>query len=625
MEVMAKPSALAAIPDELRVRLRSGSPVDRVDLAAFARHARAATDCALVSRALKQLPPDVPGWRTLRVAVLRTCTVEPLVPQFETAALRRDLRAIFSLGDFNSITQDLLADNPGFARDGVDVVVLWTRLADLDSACWSAAGEPAAAAIDAVLGRVTDWASRASARWGRPVLVTNFEQPRMATPGLYDALHAGASRSTIGELNRRLAAALAEIAGVHVLDVAGAQWQVGLGSWFDDKMAVIAGLPYAAAAHPVLADTVGRTLRALVTPPRKCLVVDLDNTLWGGVLGEDGADGIKLGPDHPGIFYQDFQRQILALRERGILLAIASKNNPDETMAVLSGHARMVLRPGHFAAKRINWNDKTASLREIAQELNIGTDALVFLDDNPAECARIRQAMPEVLTVEAPTDPLKLGDTLRNLEAFDALTISQEDRRRGAMYQEQARRQELRGQSGSIEDFYRSLKMVLTIGEADRATIARIAQLTQKTNQFNLTTLRCTEEQIAQIAAAGTHRIFWVRVEDAFGDNGLVAIAMVRVAGETWEMENLLMSCRVIQRTVETALLAHVAAQARQAGARRLRGEIRFTPKNAPARDFYRQHGFRLKGESSTNQTWEGDLRELNLDSPPWFSIHRPS
>ncbi len=618
-------SRLHTLREQVRAAGTGAGAIGVAELREFAALARTAADGALVGRALKRLPADAAGLRTVRVAVLRTCTIEPLVPFIEAAGVARGIRPVFVLGDFNSIAQDILGGDGRFERAPVDVVILWVRLADLHPDFWHGYGRYFPDGTEAVLAealeRVIGWVRGAAERWGRPVVVTNFEQPRGAALGLFDAVHPRGQRPAIAELNRRLGERVQAVPGATVLDLAGAQAQVGLAQWFDEKMAAFAGLPYAAAAYPTIADATARTLRALVTPPRKCLVVDLDNTLWQGVLGEDGADGIKVGEGYPGALYQDFQRQILALRDRGILLAIASKNNPEETLAVLANHGQMILRPAHFAAVRINWNDKTQSLREIAAELNIGTDALVFLDDNPAECTRVRQAMPEVLTVPVPADPLRLGEVLRQLDAFDALTLSREDRARGAMYQEQAKRQELRGQAGSLEDYYRSLKMVLTIGEVGPPTLARVAQLTQKTNQFNLTTRRYTEEQVARLAADGAHRVFWTRVEDAFGDNGLVAVAMVERAAEHWDIINFLMSCRVIQRTVETALLAHVAAQARAAGVGRLRGEIIPTAKNEPARDFYRRHGFTLAAEETGREVWTAELAELKLDSPPWFTV----
>ena len=315
---------------------------------------------------------------------------------------------------------------------------------------------------------------------------------------------------------------------------------------------------------------------------------------------------------------------MLDLFDRGIILAISSKNNEAEALDAIGTHSGMLLRTRHFSAIRINWNDKAQSLQEIADELNIGTDALAFLDDNPAERDRIRMEMPEVCVIDLPSDPFGYASVLRNSPVFERLSISSEDRERSDYYSGQRQRAELAKKTQSIEDFYRSLDQEVEIAPADESMFARVAQLTQKTNQFNLTTRRYTEQQIAQMAASPDWDVHAVRVKDRFGDNGLVGVAITRRKGSDYEIDSFLLSCRVIGRTVETALLSHIATSARVAGAEHLRGRFVPTRKNEPARDFYSKHNFKPISVGDGDAQWTLDLKKNHVGCPEWIRVIAP-
>jgi len=264
---------------------------------------------------------------------------------------------------------------------------------------------------------------------------------------------------------------------------------------------------------------------------------------------------------------------------------------------------------------RINWQDKASNLREIAAELNIGIDAIAFLDDNPAERTWVRQEAPEVTVIELPADPMEYERALRDAPVFERLTLAAEDRERGRYYSEQAQREDLKRKASSLEDFYRSLEMRAQIARVTPQTLARVAQLTQKTNQFNLTTRRYTEQQISEIAADPAARVYSLAAQDRFGDNGIVGVAIARLEDDALEIDTFLLSCRVIGRTIETALLGALAEHGRRLGAAKLAGEFIPTLKNAPAADFYANHGFR-----QTASSWELDLAET-IAPTPWIGI----
>jgi FkbH-like protein len=354
------------------------------------------------------------------------------------------------------------------------------------------------------------------------------------------------------------------------------------------------------------------------------LVTDLDNTLWGGVVGEDGIDGIQLGIEYPGAAFQAVQRVMLDLYRRGILLAVCSKNNLSDAMEALEKHPGMLLKPEHFAAMRINWKDKAENLREIAAELNIGIDSLAFLDDNPVERERIRTVFPEVTVIELPEDPMSFSRVLRETPVFERLTLSEEDRERGRYYAQQRQRVELERRVSSLEDFYRSLQQEIEIATVTPGTLTRIAQLTQKTNQFNLTTRRYSEQQLTEMAQSSAWKIYSIRVKDRFGDNGTVGVAITHDVEEVCEIDTFLMSCRVISRTVETALISFLIEQARTRGMIQIRGWFLPTKKNHMAADFYPLHGFQKVSEDNEKTFWSLALSESVTRCPEWIKLASP-
>jgi len=314
-------------------------------------------------------------------------------------------------------------------------------------------------------------------------------------------------------------------------------------------------------------------------------------------------------------------RALLDMSRKGILLAVCSKNNFDDAMEALEKHPGMLVRAKHFAALRINWTDKAQNLREIAKELNVGSDALAFLDDNPFEREQVRAALPEVTVIDLPKNPLEYASAVRNCAAFERLTLSTEDQQRTEMYAAQKQRAGAEQSFQSKEDFFRFLDQEAELEPVSELTLARVAQLTQKTNQFNLTTRRYTEPQIVKMAKQPEWHIFSIRVRDRFGDHGLVGVAIAHDEGEQCEVDTFLLSCRVIGRTVETALLAHLAESAAQRGYKRLVGRFLPTKKNAPARDFYPQHGFERQETNGAGTLWTLDLKSSTLRCPDWIKL----
>ena len=469
-------------------------------------------------------------------------------------------------------------------------------------ALWEGFADRTAAEMRGVVERVLEdfraWMGAFRSRSQAYLVVHTLEIPAFPARGILDAQSGCGQADCIGEINRGLRRIAAATSGVHVLDYDALVAASGRARWRDEQRWATVKLPLRTEGMLALAAEWVRYLCPLAGRAAKVLVTDLDNTLWGGVAGEDGPSGLRVNRDHSGIAWWNVQRALLDVKRRGILLAVASKNNRQDAVEVFRQHPGMPLRWEDFTAERVNWQDKATSLREIAAELNLGLDSLAFLDDNPAERELVRRELPEVTVIDLPDSPLGFADAIRQCPVLERLSFSAEDAERDRYYAGQRERAAARAGAANLEDYYRSLEQRVEMAPLDASTVVRAAQLTQKTNQFNLTTRRYSEQRLAVLAETAGWQVYTVRVEDRFGDNGLVGVVITQTAGETCEIEAFLLSCRVISRTVETAMLSFVAAESRARGLAGLRGWFLPTAKNAPAAECYRRHGFQLMSET---------------------------
>ena len=561
-----------------------------------------------------------------RVAILRSFTVEPMVPLLRAAAFCAGIDLTVHVSDFNAHVQAIMEPGSTLFGFAPDTVILAVQTRDIAPDLWNdfsgLTGEQVRASASRIISEFRNWISVFRRNSQAHLIVHNLETLETPSSGLLDAQSVKGQSAAISEINHNLRMAAAEHAGVYILDYDALVARHGRAAWHDERKWLTVRLPISAPHLTHMVQEWMRFLHLLTGKIAKALIIDLDNTLWGGVIGEDGLAGIKLGTEYPGAAFQDVQRALLDLHRRGILLAICSKNNQDDALEAIHKHPGMLLKPEHFAAMRINWGDKSQNLREIAQELNIGVDALAFLDDNPIERQQVRAALPEVFVVDLSSDPMTFAKTIRDCPMFERLTLSAEDQQRGAMYQAQREREQVEQAITSREDFYRSLQQEAEICSLTQANLARIAQLTNKTNQFNLTTRRYSEQQISELAAKPGWDCYSIRVRDRFGDNGLVGVAITHQKGDVAEIDTFLLSCRVIGRTVETAFLSFLASQARRNGARRLQGWFLPTKKNAPARNFYSEHGFTAAHQNGDGTLWSVDLAANPLPSPEWIRLH---
>jgi FkbH-like protein len=576
---------------------------------------------------LAPLLPPAPAARQLRVALTGNATLDHLGSYVTVECYRAGLRPTVYQAGFDQVTQELLDPSSGLYDFNADVVICALHASRLFPRLhhdpFELSVDERRTDVETGLATLTGLLDVFTQRSTALVLVHNMVAPQHPAIGILDWRDELGQAELFAEINRRLAELVRNrYRTVYVVDEDQVQARTGKARATDPRQWLTARVAWSESVHLGLAREYLRYLKASRGLTRKCIVLDLDNTLWGGVVGEDGVEGLQLGADAPGNAFVVFQQELERLWRRGILLAVCSKNNLADVSPVFERHPAMVLKWAHVAAHRINWQSKAANLREIASELNIGLDSLVFLDDNPIERAAVRHELPEVLVPELPTDPAQYRAALLELDVFESLGLTSEDRQRGQLYAEQAQRREFEATAGatSLEEYLTGLNMVVDIGSARPADLARIAQLTNKTNQFNLTTRRYSEVELVTMQADGAV-VLGMRVSDRFGDNGLVGVAIVHPFGDgIHDIDTLLLSCRVMGRGVESALLGYIADQARRAGARTLRGRFIPTAKNEPARGCYVSHGFSLIDRCADgSEVWELDLLRNTVPIAVWL------
>ncbi|MBF0192633.1 MAG: HAD-IIIC family phosphatase [Magnetococcales bacterium] len=585
----------------------------------------------VVARVVRELPEGALGLKTLRVAVLASFAIDFLQDALLALGLAHGLRVVWHVSGFAQYHQEILDPDSGLYAFRPDVVILAIEGERLLPHLYAEAGALPVNAVEsgvaAAMGVIDPLITALKKHSGALLLIHDLVGPPERAWGILEGMNGPGATEVIQGVRAALLERARSVRGLHVVDYSGLVARYGVRQWFDRRMAHLAQSPIAAPMLPRLAGEYLKYLRAVAGLTRKCLVTDLDHTLWGGIVGEDGLHGLKLGPTYPGSAHLAYQRLLLQLHQRGVLLAIASKNNPQDVAEVFRDHPAMLLKPHHFARQEIHWQPKSQSLRAIAQGLNIGLEHLVFVDDNPAECAEVRAALPMVTVIVFPARPEEAVELILEPGWFDALTVSEEDRNRSALYEQRDRAEALKMASGSLQEYYVSLEMGVEMVPVTAATVARAAQLTQKTNQFNLTTRRHSEEELARRLNDPDWLVCGVRVIDRFGDNGVVGLMMAKALDdqETLEVETFLLSCRVIGRTIETAMLAELCQGARRMHRRRIRGCCIPTARNAPAQTLYPDHGFIRASVVSENANqdetfWELDLACGEVTTPPWIT-----
>jgi FkbH-like protein len=569
----------------------------------------------------------VQGYTPYRVAILRNHTVDPLVQVIEGEVWRAGFAPEIHVGEYDASAQEALDPGSALYAFKPDLILLLNWIEGLSPALCRQFLTLDKEDRDREIERLRrDQAVLLDAlrkQSDAPILVNNHPLPAAPTLGILDAQTGSGQADAIACLNAALREDSARVQGVHTIDLRRIMSDVGWSGGVDERMWHLARAPFTNGALLEIGREIGKFVRALRGGVRKCLVLDCDNTLWGGVVGEDGLGGIALSQSHPGSGFLALQQEAKNLAARGVLLALCTKNNREDVLEVLNSHPDMLLRERDFVAMQINWTDKVDNLRAIAAELNIGIDSLVLVDDSVFEIENVRERLPQVATIHLDGKPSTHAAKLARCGLFDSLSFSQEDRERSEMYRADKVREELRGKAGSLEEYLAGLEIVADIGPIAPGQAPRVSQLTQKTNQFNMTTRRLSEADIERMASAQDGAVYQLTARDRASNLGLVGVAAVRYADGRAEITDFLMSCRALGRGLEDALVATIASDARKRAATTIVGRFVATKKNQLSSGFYEKRGFELAGRNAEDggEDWTASLASDVLPFPAWVSV----
>jgi FkbH-like protein len=564
------------------------------------------TTATSLHRILKQLRKARPAGRVIKIAVLGSMTTHQIVDLLELYLQAGRLAAEFYEAEYGTIHQEFLDPTSGIFQFQPDLVLIFTSWRDLKSR--PVLGDGRDEVQRKVDEEIAAWASLwriAREKLHCQIIQSNFAAPPWRGMGNLDSRHPAGFSRFVSLVNGALQDGAPPEVTIHDVDSLAAA--CGRWEWGDDRFFHQAKLPCSPEHLVVYAHSLAALILALKGAGRKCLVLDLDNTLWGGVIGDDGLGGIRLGQGEPeSEAFVAFQTYVKSLGERGVILAVCSKNDEAIAREVFDKHPDMVLRLDDISCFIANWDDKATNLSRVAEQLNIGLNSLVFFDDNPAERSIVRQLRPEVAVPEVPSDPAYYIRALDRQRYFEALTISAEDLKRTEFYRADAKRSALESSAGDLDAFLQSLSMIARIEPVVDSTVERTVQLINRSNQFNLTTRRYTNADVLNVMKDPNWITRTISLRDRFGDNGLISVLLAKAESGGLVIDTWLMSCRVLKRGVERFLQNHLVAAARERGLTRVLGEYIPTQKNALVREHYRNLGFtQIDGEIPGRDYWE--------------------
>ena len=558
----------------------------------------------------------------MKIAIASNINVDFLGEYMERYLSNHGIEAEIYLSGFNQIAQEVLDPNSSAKRFDPDYFLIFLDIEEylwellLDKALTDHLKEEAMKKVEELI----EIFEKASDEF-KYILVNNVFIRPIGTALL--EYNTGYSLKELEmEINRKLLEIARRRRNIYIVDYKSMIEEWGWKNLYDSKLFYLGSIRFNKKGFEELAKLYGRYIRSISGKIKKVLVLDADGVLWGGIIGEDGISGIKLDVQKEGRIYRDFQRVVAGLNQKGIVLALNSKNNEEDVKEVFKNHQGMVLKEEDFAVMKINWRDKVTNMMEISKELNLGLDSFVFIDDSEFERGFIKRELPQVVVPDFPEDVSKLLEFIDEIEReyFPKVKLTEEDKKRGQMYKAQVKREELRKRVKTLDDFLRSLKMRMYVGLVDNNTIGRVAQLTQRTNQFNMTTRRYTEEDIRRMEEEG-YKIYWMRLEDKFGDNGIVGVIIIGYEGNKARIDTFLMSCRVIGRKAEDAFIWYVEEEMMKEGIEEIEAEYIPTKKNTLVKEKYEELGYKLVEEKEGGKYYRKKLPEEHLNKPKWIEI----
>ncbi|MHA2243745.1 MAG: HAD-IIIC family phosphatase [Candidatus Hodarchaeales archaeon] len=571
----------------------------------------------------------IPSPQRISIALLSSFTIDPLAIFLDIDCRLKGLFPEIYVAPFNRYQEEVINEESGLYQSQADIILFFVEVESLLDDMFRVKFPQMKTAhkqaeLDRIIRNLEQLLTSLIQRSETPVIFSNFVLPKFSPLGILDNKQEIGFKRFYQLLNIRLEKLFRNNKQVFIFDLNEVTSNYGKHNYMNYPMYYRGSLLFKESFLPHVSYELMGYINALKSKNRKCIVLDLDDTLWGGIIGEDELAGIKLNVTYPGNEFLDFQRSILSLNNRGIILAVNSKNNLEDALEVFQKHPFMLIKEKNLAAHRINWNDKVKNLIELSEEINIGLDSIVFIDDNPVERERVKMSLPDVHVVEMPSSPALFRQTIEKLNDFDTLSLTKEDLNRGEMYYARRKRQVLQQHVQSIEEFIKSLEIVAKIKYADDIVLPRVTSLLNRTNQFNLTTRRYTEAEILEMHTnSEKYLIYTLEVLDKYGHEGTVGVAVIEISSaETYLIDSFLMSCRVIGRKIETVFLYKIIKDMQQKRVKNLEGEYIPTKKNSLVRNFYPKNNFRLLEERKDGYTrWVLHPLDVEILYPEYIQV----
>ena len=558
--------------------------------------------------------------KKIRIALLSSFSINGLKEVIQVKSSERKISSIIYEAPYNQYSQEILNQESKLYEFSPDItfLLLDTRsiLGEIFRFPYLISKLERENFLGQKINEIKNLAQKFAEKSNSKLIISKLNIPSFSPYGIFEEKTEFGFHQMIEKFNQQISKEFLNLENIFVFDFNRFVSRYGEHNVFDYSQFFFGDLKISMEYLPEFGEDLMKYVIAHLGISKKCIVLDLDNTLWGGIVGEDGFNGIKLGPEPPGNAFMEFQRVLLSLHQRGIILAINSKNNLDDAMQVIKEHPYMVLKEDNFAAMRINWKDKVSNMKELVKEINIGMESIVFIDDDPVNRELIKSSLPEILVLDIPNDPSTYAPTIENMIDFSVMKITDEDKNRGKMYAKQKMINGLEESATDLQSFLNQLELKIFIKEVDEFTLPRVSQLTLKTNQFNLTTKRYQESDINNMINNPNYLVGCAQVEDKFGDNGITAVFIIKKENKKeWLIDTFLMSCRIMGRDIEKGIMAHIINKAKECGVEKIKANFFPTQRNKPVENFLPHFEFRKEGD-----TWEYTIKsEIKL--PEYLTV----
>lgn len=551
-----------------------------------------------------------------RIAILRNYTVEMLVPVLRgEVALQSTFPDVY-VGEYDNVLQEVMQRESSLYTFNPNVINVSICLQNLSPKLAHEYTSLSYAQIIDEVDRIRNFYANVIGavreNTNAAVLIENLYREPVACAGILDYQLKTAEKNIVEELNKAIYDLAIQHENVYVVDVNSIIYELGYKNAVDYQAWDKSKNPFSKEMLVSLGQEYMQYYSVLLGKMKKCIVLDCDNTLWGGIVGEDGPYGIQIGDDYPGIAYKHFQQEIIHLKNRGVIIALCSKNNEQDVWEVFDSNTNMVLSKDDIVAFEINWDSKAENIKKIAERINIGLDSIVFVDDSHFECELVRNQLPEVEVIQLGKNISENASLIRRCRLFSSLTLTEDDKNRNATYKAEQVRKNLQAKYSTMDEYLSSLNMKATIRRNMQEDVPRIAQMTQKTNQFNLTTRRYTESDIIGYIDSGSVDVISIKLADDISDMGIIGAAVILYKDKIALIDTFLLSCRALGRRVEDVLYEYVVQQAKKRHCVALQGEYIRTKKNKQVEDLYERFGMnKLSCKSNDIVIWQTDSFEF--------------